>query len=68
MSDWVITDKAIDEARSLGIAGDLKARLTRMLRRSVPIPGRKTARRFMGYELILNQNTLMGVAYSDLVD
>ena len=65
VATYRISDGAIREARSMGVYGDLPARLARMVHRSVPIPGRKDMRKFMGYQLYFNQDVLTGIAYAE---
>ncbi len=61
----VISTAVLQEARWAGLYGDLNARIGRMIKRSVPVPGDKTRRRFFGWELKFDQNVIIGIARID---
>lgn len=66
MTVKAIPEAVIAQGRLWGLYGDTEARLMRMIRRSVPVPGVKHVRRFLDWELIFNQGELSGVARIDL--
>ncbi len=61
MKSLAISAGALEEARQQGLYGATEKRLKRMARRSVPVPGSKTLRRFLCWELTIKDATIMGV-------
>lgn len=66
MRPATVSPEATKEARQWGLFGDTEARLRRMAVRSVPVPGSKTVRRFLDWELTFNQDTITHVVRVDL--
>ena len=62
---WAVAHSAMQEARWAGLYGDLNARILRMAKRSVPVPGDKSKRRFLNWELRLKESTVTGIARLD---
>lgn len=63
--EYQVEDRVLAQARGLGIYGDTKARIGRMLKRAAPHTSPLGNRRFLDFVFMVDQDKVLWVARMD---